>query len=197
MWLCVKGCFIHKKEDSKDIKQFWTILLLNVVGKIFFGILSKRPTTLLLANNYTNIVYVRWSPKDAKWNKADLAVLWVSHTNVYGMMHQKLVETTSKVYHIPNKFHHQLQGYFNHLKTYFTCSSLTWWRIEIGIITMCTISLDSLLHSNKSPGQVSWETKMGNCTSVDGWITAAMLRLDLVDLGRSSRNHQRGENSKV
>lgn len=124
-WLCVKGCFIHKEEDSKDIKQFWTISLLNVAGKIFFEILSKRLTTLLLANNYTNTVYVRWTPKDAKWNKGDLAVLWLSHTNVYGMIHHKLVETTSKAYHIPNKFQQLLQDYFDHLRRVSSAATLT------------------------------------------------------------------------
>jgi len=52
-WLIAEECFIPKEEiPSSYIKQFCTISLLNVEGKIFFGILASRLTTFLLSNKY-------------------------------------------------------------------------------------------------------------------------------------------------
>lgn len=51
-WLVSEGCFIPKEDDSNYLKLFQTILLLNLEGKIFFGILAKRLTTFQLDNNY-------------------------------------------------------------------------------------------------------------------------------------------------
>ncbi|KAK0154155.1 hypothetical protein N1851_003779 [Merluccius polli] len=51
-WLVAEGCFIPKEENSTEIKQFQTISLLNVEGKIFFGILLWRLTTFMLDNDY-------------------------------------------------------------------------------------------------------------------------------------------------
>jgi len=51
-WLMSEGCFIQKEEDSKTLKQFRTIPLLNVKGNVFLSILAKQLTTYMLANNY-------------------------------------------------------------------------------------------------------------------------------------------------
>ena len=53
-WQKAEGIFTPKEKDSKDISQFRTISLLNVEGKIFFSVLSKRLTNFLLKNNYVD-----------------------------------------------------------------------------------------------------------------------------------------------
>lgn len=40
-FLIAEGCFIPKQEDSSSMKDFCTISLLNVEGKVFFGILVQ------------------------------------------------------------------------------------------------------------------------------------------------------------
>lgn len=49
-WLVAEGCFIPKEENSTGIKQFRTIPLLNVKGKIFLGILANRLTSFMMDN---------------------------------------------------------------------------------------------------------------------------------------------------
>ena len=41
-WYIAEGIYLPKEEDSKEIGQFRTISLLNVDGKINFGILAAR-----------------------------------------------------------------------------------------------------------------------------------------------------------
>ena len=50
-WMVAEGCFIPKEENSEAIKQFETISLLNVEGKVFLAILA-RMMTYMLANKY-------------------------------------------------------------------------------------------------------------------------------------------------
>ncbi|KAK0147793.1 Chloride channel protein 2 [Merluccius polli] len=122
------GCFIPKEENSTEIKQFRTISLLNVEGKIFFGILARRLTTFMLDNDYMDTSVqkggVPWVPgclehtsviskmiEDAKRNHGDLTVLWLNLTNAYGTIPHKLVETTLKTYHVPET---ETGGYKRH-----------------------------------------------------------------------------------
>ncbi|KAK0138094.1 hypothetical protein N1851_025636 [Merluccius polli] len=100
VWLVAEGCFILKEENSTEIKQFRTILLLNVEGKIFFGILARRLTTFMLDNDYMDTSvqkgevlgvpgYVEHTSiiskiiEDVKRNHGDLTVLWLDLTNAY------------------------------------------------------------------------------------------------------------------
>ena len=61
------------------------------------------------------------------------------------MVPQKLVETTLKTYHVPEQFQKLLQCYFDKFNMRFTCGNFTtdWQRLEVGIVTGCTISLSS------------------------------------------------------
>ena len=53
-WQAAEGCFVPKEKHSEDIKQFRTISLLSVEGKIFFSILARRLTTYMTDNTYIN-----------------------------------------------------------------------------------------------------------------------------------------------
>ncbi|KAK0139991.1 hypothetical protein N1851_023098 [Merluccius polli] len=148
--LPAEGCFIPKEENSTEIKQLCTISLLNMEGKIFFGILARRLTTFMLDDYMDTSVQKGGVPgvpgclehtsviskiiKDAKRNHGDLTVLWLDLTNAYGTIPHKLVERTLKTYH------KLLQCYFDKLNMCFTCGNFTtdW---QVGIVTGCTISV--------------------------------------------------------
>ena len=42
----------QKKKDSRKIDQFRPVSLLNVEGKIFFGVIAKRETRFMINNGY-------------------------------------------------------------------------------------------------------------------------------------------------
>lgn len=52
-WRRVGGVLIPREKDSSSINQFRHICLLNVEGKIFFGILAHRLACYLEKNGYT------------------------------------------------------------------------------------------------------------------------------------------------
>ena len=48
--------YIYQKiKNSKHLEQFQPILLLNVEGKIFFGVIAKRMMRFVLNNKFINI----------------------------------------------------------------------------------------------------------------------------------------------
>ena len=92
---------MQKEENSRHIKQFRTISLLSVEGKIFFSLMSKRMTAYILENNYLDVsVQMGGIPgfagclehtsvltqliKEVRDNKGELSVVWVDLTNAYG-----------------------------------------------------------------------------------------------------------------
>ena len=159
-WLTADGCFIPKEEDSKDLKQFRTISLLNVEGKICLAVLARRMTKYMLGNNYIDISVQKGGVPgvsgcvehtsaltqiihEARQNKGNLAVVWLDLANAYGSIPHKLVQETLRRYHIPEKVRHLLQHYFDHFRMRFSIGDYTtaWQRLEVGIVTGCTISV--------------------------------------------------------
>ena len=53
-WGLADGIHIPKEKDSRKIDQFQPISLLNVEGKIFFGVIAKRMTRFVINNGYAN-----------------------------------------------------------------------------------------------------------------------------------------------
>ncbi|VDI21700.1 Hypothetical predicted protein [Mytilus galloprovincialis] len=120
-WHKAEGCFIPKEEKSETLKQFRTISLLNVEGKIFLATLIIR---------------------EAKDSKGELTVVWLDLANAHGTEPKKLVESLLEKYHVPDGIRGLIKEYFNHLQLRsvgdFTTSSQ---RLEVGIVTGCTISV--------------------------------------------------------
>lgn len=159
-WMLAEGCFIPKEEKSKTLKQFRTISLLNVEGKIFLAVLARRMTTYMLANEYIDIAVQKGGVpgvsgclehtgaltqiiREARDNRGDVAVLWLDLANAYGSIPHKLVQLTMERYHIPQKTREMLQNYFDSFLMRFTVGdyTTTWQRLEVGIVTGCTISV--------------------------------------------------------
>ena len=155
-----EGCFIPKEEESKDLKQFRTISLLIVEGKVCLAILARRVTTNMVGNNYIDTSVQKGGVpgvpgclehtsvltkiiREAKENKGDLTVLWLDLANAYGSIPHKLVDLTLAKYHIPLRVRDMLKHYFNNFVMRFTVADYTtaWQRLEVGVVTGCTISV--------------------------------------------------------
>ncbi len=95
------------------MKEFCTISMLNVEGKVFLGILARRMTLFLLSNKYINTSIQKGGVpsvpgcikhsgviakivQGAKRNQGDVAVPWLDLTNAYATVPYKLVEYTLK-----------------------------------------------------------------------------------------------------
>ena len=50
-WRFAEGVWIPKEDNTKNIKQYRTISLLSIEGRIFFAILSRQLTEFLLKND--------------------------------------------------------------------------------------------------------------------------------------------------
>ena len=93
-WYKAEGCFIPKEENSEVLKQFRTISLLNVEGKICLAVLARRMTNYMLGNQYIDIAVQKGGVpgvsgciehtsvltqiiREAKESKGELAVIWL------------------------------------------------------------------------------------------------------------------------
>ena len=87
------------------------------------------------------------------------SVIWLNLANAYGTVPHKLVELTFERYHVPGKTRALLKDYFDNLLLRFTVKDFTtaWQRLEVGIVTGCTISVISYEYDSK----VSREQDLG------------------------------------
>uniref|UniRef100_A0A3B1JAJ2 Reverse transcriptase domain-containing protein n=1 Tax=Astyanax mexicanus TaxID=7994 RepID=A0A3B1JAJ2_ASTMX len=159
-WRFAEGVWIPKEEVSKNIDQFRIISLLSVEGKIFFSILARRLTDFLSSNHYIDTSVqkggipgvpgclehtgvVTQLIREARENKGDLAVLWLDLANAYGSIPHKLVQTTLERHHVPGQVAELIMNYYDQFSMRVSTGSITseWHRVEVGIITGCTISV--------------------------------------------------------
>ena len=127
-WQFAEGCLIPKEENSKHIKQFRTISLLSVEGKIFFSMMSHRITIYMLENKYLDVSVQKGGVpgfsgclehtsvltqliKEARENKGELSVVWLDLTNAYGSIPHKFVAETLRRYHVPGEIQTMLGQY--------------------------------------------------------------------------------------
>ena len=158
-WKRAEGCFVPKEKDAHSVKQFRTISLLNVEGKIFFSVLGKRMTTYMTSNSYVDTSIQKGGIpgfsgcvehtsvisqliKEAKETKGDLTCVWLDLANAYGSVPHELIKTAMSHYHIPAHVVNIINSYFGDIKLRFTYNDITtkWQDLERGIVTGCTIS---------------------------------------------------------
>ncbi|GAA6088617.1 uncharacterized protein LOC109140547 [Tachysurus ichikawai] len=159
-WQFAEGVWIPKEEDSKTISQFRIISLLSVEGKNFFSIVAKRLAEFFLENGYIDTSVqeggipgvpgclehtgvVTQLLREAKENRGDLVVLWLDLANAYGSMPHKLVQEALERHHVSVIMRNLIQDYYSDFKLRVSSGSITseWHRLEVGIITGCTISV--------------------------------------------------------
>ena len=129
-WRRAEGVWIPKEENSKNIEQFRIISLLDIEGKIFFGIMARRLSKYLLANQYIDTSVQKGGVtgvpgclehtgvvtqllREARENKGDLVVLWLDLENAYGSIPHKIVEESLKRYHVPDTMINVILDYYN------------------------------------------------------------------------------------
>ena len=159
-WKKADGVMIPKEENASDLSQFRTISLLSVEGKIFFSIVANRLSSYLLANSFIDttvqkggipgvpgcvehIGVVTQLVREARESKGDLVVLWLDLKNAYGSIPHQLVELTLQKYQVPEKLLQLIKGYYSNFQLRFTTNDFVteWHKLEVGIITGCTISV--------------------------------------------------------
>ena len=155
-----EGISIPKEENSTTKEQFRTVSLLNVEIKIPLAVLSRRITNFWISNKFIDTAVQKGGIpgvsgciehtsvltqqiKEAKENKTDLAVLWLDLANAFGSIPHKLIEITLRTYHIPESFTELIMHYYDNFKIRFSLNNFTtsWQKLEIGIITGCTLSM--------------------------------------------------------
>ena len=159
-WATAEGVYIPKEENSSRLDQFRPISLLNVDGKIFFGIISKRSMRFLLENGYIDETVQKagipgvpgciehatmiWdSLQNAKHEKKDLVVVWLDLANAFGSVPHKLLEYAMDMFWIPPEITKIMMDYYESFIMRFTTDDFTtaWQRLEVGIAAGCTISV--------------------------------------------------------
>lgn len=178
-WTMADGIYIPKEEGSCEISQFRPISLLNVEGKIFFGIMAKRLTDYLTVNGlvdcsiqkaglpgfpgcveHTSMIW--HSIQEAKSDKRDLAVVWLDLANAYGSVPHRLIQYALEFFHVPLKIQQLLKNYYENFRMRFSTKDYTtnWQSLEVGIPMGCTISpslfilaMDIMVRSARAEGE--------------------------------------------
>ena len=159
-WCRAEGIYLPKQENAEGIGQFRPISLLNIHGKIYFGILATRIVKFLQANGYVNEsvqkaglpgipgciehAYSIWEAiQNAKSTEEDLSVVWLDLANAYGSVPHKLLLAALDHFWIPKEVQVILQKYYDSFLMRFTTESFTtdWARLEVGIAAGCSISV--------------------------------------------------------
>ncbi|XP_061925310.1 uncharacterized protein LOC133664585 [Entelurus aequoreus] len=159
-WRVAEGVWIPKEENSTQLDQFRIISLLCVEAKVFFSAVSKRLCTYLAKNTYIDTSVqkggisgmsgcmehtgvVTQLIREARENKGNLSVLWLDLANAFGSIPHKLVQLTLMKHHVPSRCRDLIADYYSNFRMRVSSGPTTssWHKVEIGIITGCTISV--------------------------------------------------------
>ncbi|KAJ3605395.1 hypothetical protein NHX12_027442, partial [Muraenolepis orangiensis] len=164
-WRVAEGVWIPKEENSTQLDQFRIISLLCVEAKVFFSAVSKRLCTYLAENTYIDTSFqtvaknkggisgmpgclqhtgvVTQLIREARDNKGNLSVLWLDLENAFGSIPHKLVQFTLTKHHVPSRCRDLIADYYSNFRMRVSSGAIksSWHKVEIGIITGCTISV--------------------------------------------------------
>ena len=162
-WRVAYKTFIPKveKPDPGVFSDFRDISLLNVEGKIFFSLISKRFYRHIVVKNkfidtsvqkgcmenipgcWEHIAMIWDSLKDARLNQKDLVAIWLDIANAYGSISHQLIFLALRRYGIPKKWISIIEKYYHGLwsKSMSENAKSSWHRHEKGIFTGCCISI--------------------------------------------------------
>lgn len=158
-WCSAEGVYIPKEVNATEIGQFRPISLLNVDGKIMFGIIAKRLTDFVMSNGYINTSIQKagipgfagcvehgqaiWETIQlAKEQKGNLDVIWLDLVNAYGSVPHKVIEEALKFFHVPEVVIGWLMEYYKKFRMRFSVEGYTtrWQKLEVGVPMGCTVS---------------------------------------------------------
>ncbi|KAJ3595243.1 hypothetical protein NHX12_004547, partial [Muraenolepis orangiensis] len=128
-------------------------------AKVFFSAVSKRLCTYLAENTYIDTSVqkggismpgclehtgvVTQLIREARENKGNLSVLWLDLENAFSSIPHKLVQFTLTKHHVPSRCRDLIADYYSNFRMKVSSGAITssWQKVEIGIITGCTISV--------------------------------------------------------
>ena len=120
--------YIPKEKNSKHLEQFRPISLLNVEGKIFFGVIAKRTMRFVLNNKFVNTsnqkagipgfpgcighASMLWDRiKAVRDNKStEVHVIWLDLENANGSVRHPLIEKAMDFFWIPEDIRKLISG---------------------------------------------------------------------------------------
>ena len=202
MWRTAEGIFIPKEDGATEVGKFRTISLLNVEGKLYFGLKSDRLLDFLLENHYIDksiqkggvpavsgclehTAVLSQLIREAKAGKKNLVITWLDIANAYGSIPHDLIQAALCQAHVPEVICALVESYYNNMKMRFTTASFTtyWQRVEKGIITGCTLSvvlfslamtwlITSVQRETKGPKMLSGQKQVNSRLFMDDIATA-------------------------
>ncbi|XP_066918847.1 uncharacterized protein [Clytia hemisphaerica] len=151
--LCIaEGIYLPKQENAQGIRQFRLVSLLNIDGKIIFGIVANRIIDFVKKNGFVNEsvqkagipgipgciehAYGIWDDlQEAKRMKENVAVVWLDLANAYGTVLHDMIQKGMDFFWIPEPIQQFVLKYYSLFKMRFTTTEFTttWQRLEIGI----------------------------------------------------------------
>ena len=162
-WQSVKEIYIPKVNPSTahNIPDFCPIALLNVEGKLFFSLVSRRLEKHLINNNkfinksvqkgcmekvpgcWEHISMVWAALKEAKSKNLSLATIWLDIANAYGSIPHKLIIFALFQYGVSPKWIHLIETYYSGIfsKSFSQEAPSSWHRHQRGIFASCTLSI--------------------------------------------------------
>ncbi|XP_057299099.1 uncharacterized protein LOC130629774 [Hydractinia symbiolongicarpus] len=205
---CLKNCVVplqwrHAKEiyipKSKtpvpsNLKDFRPIALLNVEGKLFFSIFSRRLETHVIHNNkfintsvqkgcmanvpgcWEHMSSIWAALKDARSARTDLATIWLDIASAYPSIPHRLIFFALERYGISPSWIAIVKGYYSGLysKSFSKSAPTNWHQHFRGIFAGCTLSIVLFL----SGINVILEYTLA--TSVSCYITSNRVSLPLI-----------------
>ena len=161
-WGLADGIYIPKEKNSKYLEQFWPISLLNIEGKVFFGVIAKRMMRFVLNNKFNISIQKAGIPgfpgcierASMLWDRIKVDFFW-----------------------IPEDLRKLISGYYK--CTYMRFSnvkySTNWQKLNIGIMMGCVkfplifvLVMEMLLRSTEDTTSITfhwyikkWKTRFG------------------------------------
>ena len=163
-WHSAKEIYIPKVKPptAHNISDFRPIALLNVMGKLFFSLVSRCLETHLIGNNkiinksvqkgcmekvpgcWEHISMVWAALKEAKSKNLSLATIWLDIANAYGSIPHKLIIFALHQYGVSRKWIHLIESYYCGIfsKSFSQEAPSSWHRHQQrGIFAGCTLSI--------------------------------------------------------
>ncbi|KAJ3585711.1 hypothetical protein NHX12_014430 [Muraenolepis orangiensis] len=121
---CIARCHDHGRNPGIDTS----------VQK---GCISGMPGCLEHTGVVTQLI------REARENKGNLSVLWLDLENAFCSIPHKLVQFTLTKHHVPSRCRDLIADYYSNFRMRVSSEARTssWHKVEIGIITGCTISV--------------------------------------------------------
>ena len=162
-WQSAQELYIPKVSTPSDTKlsDFRPIALLNVEGKLFFSLISKRLEIHLIHNNkfinnsiqkgcmekvpgcWEHLSMVWHALKEARTHKSTLATIWLDIANAYGSIPHKLIIFALRRYGVSPQWIRLVENYYKGIfsKSFSESATSAWHRHHRGIFAGCTLSI--------------------------------------------------------